>query len=65
MRPNRKVIISVAATVVAAAVILGLVFRRSGDGSALTASGTVEATEARLGFQATGRIERVVQDRDR
>ncbi len=57
MRPNRKVIIPVAASVVAAAVILGLVFRRAGDGSTLTASGTVEATEARLGFQATGRIE--------
>lgn len=59
MRPNRKVIIPVAAAVVVAAVILGLVFHRSGDGSALTASGTVEATEARLGFQAAGRIERV------
>ncbi len=59
MKPNPRVIVPVALALVIAAVIVDLVVRRSGDGGALSASGTVEATEARLGFQATGRIERV------
>lgn len=59
MKPNRKVILPAAAAVVIVAVVLGVVLNRAQNGSALIASGTVEATEARLGFQATGRIERV------
>jgi membrane fusion protein YbhG len=59
MRPNRKVIIPVAAAVIVVAVILGVLLSRARNGNTLIASGTVEATEARLGFQAAGRIERV------
>lgn len=59
MRPNRNVILPVAAALVVAAMILSAVLRGRGDGSGLSASGTVEATEAHLGFQATGRVERV------
>lgn len=56
------------AIVVIAAVVGGAYFlmrdRSAGDG--LSASGTVEATEASLGFQAAGRIERIsVNEGDR
>lgn len=45
---------------VAVAVILWLaVFRGGGDDDAIVASGTVEATEGQLGFQASGRIEKI------
>jgi HlyD family secretion protein len=56
---NRKRVIPIAAGLVV--VLLGtyLVLRRGGDTGALQASGTVEATEAALGFQVPGRIERV------
>jgi len=43
---------------VAAGLWVGL-FRRGGDRDWLVSAGTVEATEARLGFQSAGRIERV------
>lgn len=46
--------------VVAALVLWFAVFRGGNDRDALLASGTVEATEARLGFQAAGRVERVL-----
>jgi len=47
--------------VVIVALVLWLGVFRGGDGrSAVTASGTVEATEARLGFQAGGRVLRVL-----
>jgi HlyD family secretion protein len=59
MRPDRKVILPVAAAAVIAAVVIGILLTRDRNGNALLASGTVEATEARLGFQAAGRIERV------
>lgn len=49
--------------VVAGALVLAIagyfIFRPSGDGDLLTASGTVEATQAGLGFQVPGRIDRV------
>jgi HlyD family secretion protein len=59
MKPNRRVILPVAAAVVVAAVVLGIVLHRGRNGNTLTASGTVEATEAQLGFQATGRIDSI------
>lgn len=40
-------------------VVLVLVTRGGGDGQAIEASGTVEATEADLGFQVPGRVERI------
>jgi HlyD family secretion protein len=57
-RPRRPLILVVAIAVLA--VVVWLVFiRPHGSGSGLFASGTVEATEARLGFQAPGRIEEI------
>ncbi len=57
---NRKRLIPI--VVGLAVVVLGiyLVVRNGGADDALVASGTVEATEAALGFQAPGRIQRVV-----
>lgn len=53
--------------VIVAALILWLtVLRGDGDGRVLVASGTVEATEGQLGFQAAGRIEAIsVREGDR
>lgn len=50
------------AVVVIAAVAGGAYYllRDGGAGDGLSASGTVEATEASLGFQAAGRIERIL-----
>ncbi len=50
------------AIVVIAAVAGGAFYllRDGGAGAGLSASGTVEATEASLGFQAAGRIERIL-----
>ena len=47
--------------VIIAAIAIGGYFmvRNRGNGDGLTASGTVEATEATLGFQAPGRIEAI------
>lgn len=52
---------------VAIALVLWLaVFRGDGDGGVIVASGTVEATEGQLGFQAGGRIESIsVREGDR
>lgn len=57
---NRKPVVPI--VVGLAVVVLGvyLVVRNGGADDALLASGTVEATEAALGFQVPGRIERVV-----
>ncbi len=58
---NRKPLVP--AVIGLALVVVGLylaVFRNRGDRDRLLASGTVEATEAALGFQLPGRIERVV-----
>lgn len=57
---NRKRIIVVAALVlVGVAVYAGVRYFGVEHGTALIASGTVEATEAQLGFQAPGRIDEV------
>jgi len=55
---NRKRILAVVAVVVVLATAAWLVFGRGGNGdtAAITASGTVEVTEADLGFQLGGRI---------
>jgi len=55
---KKKRIIGIVILFAVAAVLFG-VFRNGGDEQTLSASGTVEATEAQLGFLATGRIERV------
>jgi HlyD family secretion protein len=63
---NRKRIVVIAVLVVAAGATLRFVVLRGGGGGALEASGTVEATEAQLGFQTPGRIEVVrVHEGDR
>ncbi len=54
----RVIVIGLAAVVLLAAVLRYTLFRSEGTG-AIVASGTVEATEADLGFQLAGRIERV------
>ena len=63
---RRKIIVPVAALAVIA-VALKLTVLRGGDADGvLEASGTVEATEAQLGFQSPGRIEQVrVREGDR
>ena len=58
MKPNPKIAIPVALVVIAA-VVVGLALKRGNAGGSLVASGTVEATEARLGFQAAGRLSRL------
>jgi HlyD family secretion protein len=64
---NRRRIAIGAAAVAALVLVLWLgVFRDGGRLEELTASGTVEATEARLGFQATGRVDSIaVREGDR
>lgn len=59
MKPNPKVVLPVVVVIVLAAVGTNMLLGRGRDARTLLASGTVEATEARLGFQATGRIARV------
>lgn len=62
----KKILIPVAALALLALVLRFTVFRGgSGDG-VITASGSVEATEAQLGFQVPGRIDTVaVEEGDR
>ena len=55
MKPNPRIVVPVVVVLVAVVAVLALV-RRANDRGRLTASGTVEATEAQLGFQAPGRI---------
>lgn len=55
-RPQRIVIVAAVALVAAGAYTASR-WWSGGDGDGLFASGTVEATEAQLGFQAPGRIE--------
>lgn len=65
MKPPKPVIAVVAIAIIAALVWL-LVFRSGDNEGVLIASGTVEATEAQLGFQSAGRIESIaVQEGDR
>jgi len=55
MKPNPRIVVPVVVVLVAVVAVLALV-RRANDRGRLAASGTVEATEAQLGFQAPGRI---------
>jgi len=65
MKPNPRVLVPLAVVVVLALVAVPLL-RRAGERGRLAASGTVEATEAQLGFQLAGRIEAIrVQEGDR
>jgi HlyD family secretion protein len=57
MKPNPRIVAPV--LLVAVAAVVAVVVARRGDSPALAWSGTVEATEARLGFMAPGRIETV------
>lgn len=59
MRAGRRVAAAAIAVGLGAAVWFGLLRDRE-PGGRLTASGTVEATEARLGFPAAGRVEDVL-----
>jgi len=56
---RRKILIPLLLVVGGALVLRYTVFR-NGSGDGLDASGTVEATEAQLGFQTPGRIERIL-----
>jgi len=58
MKPNPRVIVPLLAVVVAALIVVPIL-RRAGERGQLTASGTVEATEAQLGFQVPGRIDSI------
>jgi HlyD family secretion protein len=57
-RPPRPVLILLPLLIVAAAITFVLA-RRAGNGTGLEASGTVEATEADLGFPVAGRVDTV------
>lgn len=59
MTPRRLIPAALAVTVLALAIWFGLL-APTGDRDGLDASGTVEATEALLGFQVPGRIEGVL-----
>jgi HlyD family secretion protein len=62
----KKILIPIAALALLALVLRFTVFRGRGDRDGLVASGSVEATEAQLGFQVPGRIDTVaVQEGDR
>ncbi len=56
---NPKRIVAVLLVVGVALALYVFVFRKNGDGDGLAASGTVEATEAALGFEVPGRIQSV------
>jgi HlyD family secretion protein len=58
MKPNPRLIVPVVALVAIAVVVLSLLARRD-RGATLFASGTVEATEAHLGFATPGRLDSV------
>lgn len=57
---NPKRIVPVVLLALVAVALYFLVFRGRGDAGQLAASGTVEATEAALGFEVPGRIESVL-----
>lgn len=56
---KKTIIVVVTLALIAVAVYAGFQYFRTNDDHALVASGTVEATEAQLGFQAPGRIDEV------
>jgi HlyD family secretion protein len=57
MKPKPRIVVPVLLVVIAA--VAAVVIARRGDGRDLAAAGTVEATEAQLGFMVPGRIETV------
>jgi len=57
MKPNPRIVVPVALAVIAGAA--AFVIARRGNRPELDATGTVEAIEARLGFQVPGRLETV------
>ncbi len=59
MSAKKRILIAVIGLVAIATILWFTVFR-DGDEDTIVASGTVEATEADLGFQTPGRIERIV-----
>jgi HlyD family secretion protein len=61
-RPNPKILIPVAALVLVALVLRFTVFRGGPGAGEIAASGSVEATEAQLGFQVSGRIDTITVD---
>ena len=66
MKRRRRIVIGVASVAAVVLVLWLAVFRGGASLEELTASGTVEATEARLGFQATGRVDTIaVREGDR
>lgn len=58
----KKILIPLAALVVMALALRFTVFRGGAAGGTIAASGSVEATEAQLGFQVPGRIDTVAVD---
>lgn len=63
---RKRVVVLMLAVLVAGGVLSFVLFKGGGDPTTLEASGTVEATEAQLAFQVSGRIEAVaVQEGDR
>ena len=63
---TRRRLALIAIPVALALVVVVLLARGRGNGQLIEASGTVEATEADLGFQVPGRIERIaVEEGDR
>lgn len=56
---RKRIIVVIALVLIAIAAYAGIRYFRGGEENALFASGTVEATEAQLGFQAPGRIDEV------
>jgi len=66
MKKRRRIVMGVAAVIALVLVLWGTMFREDESGGELFASGTVEATEARLGFLATGRVDSItVREGDR
>ena len=60
MTARHRFIIVAIAVVVMAVTLLVLSLRSAGEPDIIEASGTVEATEADLGFQTPGRVDRIV-----
>jgi HlyD family secretion protein len=58
MKPDPRVIVPILVVVIAVLVVVPIL-RRAGERGRLAASGTVEATEAQLGFQVPGRIDSI------
>jgi HlyD family secretion protein len=66
MKKQQRIAIAAAALVVAAVIVVATVWRSAAGADLIQASGTVEATEADLGFQVPGRIDSIaVREGDR